>query len=300
MKHTKKRKNKMSTRQRNFVIAGLTPICIVFFVFSILPIGYSMIMSLFNHCGFGNAPFVGLDNYKQLFQDKIFLISLRNTFIFVLIAANVNIVLSTLLAAVIKSIKGKRAKSFFRGWFFMPGVIPIVAVSYVWILMYQPSTGIFNRMLTAFGGTPMNWLGDTRTALMCIIVTTLWCDLGYNIVLILAGMDDIPYMYQEAASIDGANVFQRFFKITLPLLSRNMAFVCIMTYISYFQVFAQIQVMTHGGPDNSTTVLAYGIYDYAFTYSQMGYASAMAMVLLVIILVISVIQYFATRTDWEY
>lgn len=128
----------------------------------------------------------------------------------------------------------------------------------------------------------------------------MWCDLGYNIVLILAGMDSVPEMFLEAASIDGANCVQRFFRITLPLLSRNMLFVSMMTYITYFQAFAQIQIMTKGGPNNATNVIAYNIYNYAFQYSQMGYASAMAMVLLGIILIISMVQFFSVKSDWEY
>lgn len=295
-----KRKPSVSRRQRRFVIIGLTPILIVFFVFSVIPIFYSFIMSLFNHSGFGQAPFVGVDNYIQLMHDTEFLGSLKNTVIFVLIAVNANIVISTLMAVVIKSVKKRKLRSFFRGWFFIPAVIPIVALCYVWAIMYQPSSGIINQMLALVGIAPVNWLTGSNTALIAIIITTLWCDLGYNIVLILAGMDSTPEMFLEAASIDGANCVQKFFRITLPLLSRNMLFVSMMTYITYFQAFAQIQIMTKGGPNNATNVIAYNIYNYAFQYSQMGYASAMAMVLLGIILIISMVQFFCVKSDWEY
>lgn len=300
MNRAKKQKSRLGVRQRNFILIGLIPICGAFLLFLILPIGYSMVMSLFNYSGFGNAPFVGIDNYKALFQDKEFLGALKNTVIFVLVAANVNIVLATLIAVLIKSVRQRRMKSFFRGWFFLPAVIPIVASSYVWGIMYQPSSGIFNRFLSVLGLGPFNWLGDRMLAMPAVIVTTLWCDLGYNILLILAGLDEIPTTFLEAASIDGASSIQRFRKITLPLLSRNLVFVCISTYISYFQVFAQIQIMTKGGPDNATNVLGFNIYNYAFRYSQMGYASAMAMILMLIILVIAVIQYFCMKADWEY
>ncbi|WP_395028543.1 carbohydrate ABC transporter permease [Robinsoniella sp.] len=295
-----KRKPSVSRRQRRFVIIGLTPILLVFFVFSVIPIFYSFFMSLFNHSGFGQAPFVGVDNYIQLMHDTEFLGSLKNTVIFVLIAVNANIVISTLMAVVIKSVKKRKLRSFFRGWFFIPAVIPIVALCYVWAIMYQPSSGIINQMLALVGIAPVNWLTGSNTALIAIIITTLWCDLGYNIVLILAGMDSIPEMFLEAASIDGANCVQKFFRITLPLLSRNMLFVSMMTYITYFQAFAQIQIMTKGGPNNATNVIAYNIYNYAFQYSQMGYASAMAMVLLGIILIISMVQFFCVKSDWEY
>lgn len=295
-----KRKPSVSRRQRRFVIIGLTPILLVFFVFSVIPIFYSFFMSLFNYSGFGQAPFVGVDNYIQLMHDTEFLGSLKNTVIFVLIAVNANIVISTLMAVVIKSVKKRKLRSFFRGWFFIPAVIPIVALCYVWAIMYQPSSGIINQTLALVGIAPVNWLTGSNTALIAIIITTLWCDLGYNIVLILAGMDSIPEMFLEAASIDGANCVQKFFRITLPLLSRNMLFVSMMTYITYFQAFAQIQIMTKGGPNNATNVIAYNIYNYAFQYSQMGYASAMAMVLLGIILIISMVQFFCVKSDWEY
>lgn len=243
-----KRKPSVSRRQRRFVIIGLTPILLVFFVFSVIPIFYSFFMSLFNHGGFGQAPFVGVDNYIQLMHDTEFLGSLKNTVIFVLIAVNANIVISTLMAVVIKSVKKRKLRSFFRGWFFIPAVIPIVALCYVWAIMYQPSSGIINQMLALVGIAPVNWLTGSNTALIAIIITTLWCDLGYNIVLILAGMDSIPEMFLEAASIDGANCVQKFFRITLPLLSRNMLFVSMMTYITVFLRKVRLGILGGGIP----------------------------------------------------
>lgn len=300
MNRTKKKKAKLGRRQRNFILMGLVPICILFFVFSVLPIGYSIVLSFYNHSGFGNAPFVGFNNYIQLFKDEVFLKALKNTIVFVMAAANINLVLAMFVAVVIKSVKKRSIRSFFRGWFFLPAVIPIVAVSYVWVLMYQPSAGIINRFLSLLGISPVNWLGDSPYAMMAIIITTLWCDLGYNIILFLAGLDDIPAQFMEAAAIDGAGKIQQFFRITLPLMMRTVVFVSVTTYISYFQVFAQVQIMTKGGPNNDTNVLAYNIYNYAFKFSQMGYASAMAVILLAIILVISAIQYFGLKVDWEY
>lgn len=274
---------------------------LLFFVFSVMPIIYSIVMSLYNYNGFGNAPFVGVKNYMQLFADPEFAGALKNTVLFVVIAVALNICIATFLAVLIKSLHRQKVRGFFRGWLFLPAVVPVVAVCYVWMIMFDPTNGIINQILMFFGmDSPINWLNDPRTALMSIVVVTLWCDLGYNLVILMAGLDSIPGMFQEAAQIDGANSVQRFFRITLPLLARNMLFVIIMTCISYFQVFAQVQIMTQGGPNNATNVIGLNIYNYAFRYSQMGYASAMAVVLLVIILVISVIQLRVGRTDWEY
>ena len=183
----------------------------------------------------------------------------------------------------------------------MPAVVPIVALSYVWIIMFEPNSGIINQSLGAIGAkVPIYWLTDAKLALPSVIVTTLWSDLGYNIVLIMAGLASIPKMFYEAAHIDGANELQVFFKITLPLMARTMLFVSMMTCISYFQVFAQVQIMTGGGPDNASQVLAYAIYQNAFQFMRMGYASAMAVVMLVMILIVSVLQLVSVKIDWEY
>nr|WP_246597395.1 sugar ABC transporter permease [Faecalicatena faecalis] len=279
----------------------MTPIMILFFVFSVIPIIYSVVMSLFNYNGFPHPPFVGIKNYVMLFHDSEFLGALKNTVFFVVIAVVLNICIATFLAVLVKSLKKTKLRGFFRGWFFLPAVVPMVAVCYVWLIMFDPANGIINQVLMLLGmGSPVNWLNDTRTALMCIVVVTLWCDLGYNLVIIMAGLDSIPATFLEAAQIDGANSVYRFFKITLPLMARNMMFVGIMTSISYFQVFAQVQIMTQGGPDNGTNVIGLNIYNYAFRYSQMGYASAMAVVMLGIILVISLVQLKLGKTDWEY
>ena len=287
--------------QRRFIVCGLTPIMLLFFIFSVVPIIFSIVMSFYNYNGFPGAPFVGLANYKMLFQDPEFLGALKNTVVFVLVAVVLNICISTFLAVLIKSLRKKGARSFFRGWMFLPAVVPIVAVCYVWLIMFDPANGVLNQALMALGmDHPINWLNDPRTALFSIVLVTLWCDLGYNLVILMSGLDNIPNMFLEAAEIDGANSIQKFFKITLPLMSRNMLFVVIMTCISYFQVFAQVQIMTQGGPENHTNVIGLNIYNYAFRYSQMGYASAMAVVLLGIILIVSLVQLKVGKQDWEY
>ena len=279
-----KKTSRLKRLQRRFIVCGLTPIMLLFFIFSVVPIIFSIVMSFYNYNGFPGAPFVGLANYKMLFQDPEFL-------------GVLNICISTFLAVLIKSLRKKGERSFFRGWMFLPAVVPIVAVCYVWLIMFDPANGVLNQALMALGmDHPINWLNDPRTALFSIVLVTLWCDLGYNLVILMSGLDNIPNMFLEAAEIDGANSIQKFFKITLPL----MLFVVIMTCISYFQVFAQVQIMTQGGPENHTNVIGLNIYNYAFRYSQMGYASAMAVVLLGIILIVSLVQLKVGKQDWEY
>ena len=215
-----KKTSRLKRLQRRFIVCGLTPIMLLFFIFSVVPIIFSIVMSFYNYNGFPGAPFVGLANYKMLFQDPEFLGALKNTVVFVLVAVVLNICISTFLAVLIKSLRKKGERSFFRGWMFLPAVVPIVAVCYVWLIMFDPANGVLNQALMALGmDHPINWLNDPRTALFSIVLVTLWCDLGYNLVILMSGLDNIPNMFLEAAEIDGANSIQKFFKITLPLMS---------------------------------------------------------------------------------
>jgi ABC-type sugar transport system permease subunit len=166
--------------------------------------------------------------------------------------------------------------------------------------MFNYDSGIVNMALEMFGIPPVNWLTNPATALIAIIIMTLWADIGYNIVLFMAGLDSIPESIYEAAELDGASPWHMFWRITLPMLRPTMLFVFIMTSISYFQMFPQFQIMTGGGPFYETYVLALNIYDQAFRYMNMSYASAMAFVMLIIIFVLTAIQMRIGRSNWEY
>jgi multiple sugar transport system permease protein/raffinose/stachyose/melibiose transport system permease protein len=295
-------KNGLVTRsQNNFVAAALTPLMVVLIVFSVIPIVASIIISFYNYSGMGNGQFIGISNYLELFKNSLFYKALKNTVVFTLVAVAANLVISMITAVTINSITVKKLKDSFRGLFFMPAVVPAVAITYVWIQMFEPNSGIINQFLGILGvKMPIYWLNDSRFVLISVMIVLLWSDLGYNVVIIMAGLDGIPRMYYEAAHIDGANELKVFFKITLPLMARTMLFVCIMTCISYFQVFAPVKIMTGGGPDNASQVMAFSIYQNAFVYMRMGYASAMAVIMLLLILIISVLQLKAAKIDWEY
>lgn len=287
--------------QRLFVAASLTPIMLIFLVFSIIPIAASIIISFYNYSPLGKSPFSGFANYLELFTDSTFHKIIGNTLLFVVTAVVLNLILSTAMAVAVNSMVNRGLRDSLRGLFFMPAVVPIVALSYVWIVMFEPTSGIINQVLGVVGvPVPIYWLTDAKLAMPSVLITTLWSDLGYNIVLIMAGLASIPRMFYEAAYMDGANKVHVFFRITLPLMVRTMLFVSIMTCISYFQVFAQVQIMTGGGPDNASQVLAFAIYQNAFQFMRMGYASAMAVVMLVMILIVSVLQLVSVKIDWEY
>ena len=294
------KKNALGRSQNRFVLMALAPIMLFFLIFSIFPIIANLFISMFNYNPFGKSPFVFLNNYVSLPSLDGFSRTMVNTFVFTFTTAAINIVLATIVALSINSLRSRTIKNSVRTVLFTPVVLPIVAVSYVWSAMFDSQSGIINSILTMFGMKhPIFWLMDPHYAMPALILVTLWVDLGYNLVLILAGLESIPKTFTEAARIDGANGFQFFWKITLPLMTRTMLFVSIMTVISYFQVFGQIQIMTQGGPDYATQVLSYSIYQYAFVFQTMGTASAMSVLLMVIILGVSALQLFLGKVDWE-
>ncbi len=283
-----------------FVALALTPIMLLFFIFSFLPIGVSIFLSFYRYSPLDmNAPFIGLRNYIFAFtKDPAFQASLENTIKYVLIAVPLNIVLTLPIALALNRIK--RLKPFFRAIYFMPAITSLVAVALIWLYLLDPQSGMVNGLLNSLGMPRRAWLGEPETALYALIVVAVWQDMGYNVIVFLAGLQTIPDTFYEAAMVDGANGWQRFRHITLPLLSRTTLFVTVLTTISYMQVFIPMQVMTHGGPLNSTRTIVLHVWDQAFQYLKMGYASALSVVLMLMLLVITLIQFRFLRTNWEY
>ena len=295
-------------KNNKFVFAVLTPIFLCMIIFLLVPIFMGLGLSLFDYNPLAaSSPFVGLDNFKRLLSDEVFLISLKNTVFFVVVTVTLNIVLTLLIAQVISSMRSNKTRSVLRVVFFMPVVAPLAASSLVWKQMYANKYGLFNNILRHFGLPAQNWLGDPAWLLPAIILFTLWADIGYNIVIFSAGLDGIPQDFIEAAAIDGAGPVKRFFSITLPLLGRTTAFVITMTLISHFQMFAQFEILGRssanpngGGPNNVGMVLTLDIYKEAFKYKDMGYASAIAFVLFLIIMIVTAISQRLNRVDWGY
>jgi ABC-type sugar transport system permease subunit len=286
--------------QLTFVGLGLTPIMLLLIVFSLIPIVGGLLLSVFHYNGLDpHRTFTGLLNYQHLFQDDpLFYTTLRNTFTFVGIAVPLNLVVTLPLAMGLNKVKHLRG--LLRTCFFLPIATSAVAVALVWLYIYDPTGGLLNALLRAFNLPTYQWLTDPNMALPCLIVMSVWLDMGYNTVIFLAGLQGIPEVYYEAARIDGAGRWATFRHVTLPLLQRTSAFVIILTVISYFQVFVPMQVMTMGGPLDSTRTLVLYIYDTAFSYQRLSYGEAMAVVLLVIIMFFTLIQLRFLRTKWEY
>jgi len=294
-------------KNRRFVALGLAPAFIWIGVFMLVPIVWGLGLAFTDYKPLARqVNFVGIDNFVRLFGDRVFNTALKNTLSFTFITVAINIVLTLLIAHFITLLKSNKTRSLLRAAFFMPCVAPLVASSTVWGQMYSVKYGLFNNLLDAlFKMPPQKWLGDPATVLPAIIVFTLWADIGFNIIIFSAGMDGIPHEFYESASLDGAGKFARFFSITLPLLRRTICFVVTMTLVSHFQMFAQFQVLTStasgsGGPANAGLVMTLSIYKTAFKYKQMGYASAMALVLFVVIFACSLITQRLNRIDWSY
>lgn len=269
------------------------PAVIGFGVLTIIPIVFSLVISFseWNFLdGVGGIRFIGFDHYINMWSDKWFTDSLKNNLIFAVVTVPVTMVLSLLTALALN--KGVFFKSPIRLLIFMPYVSSIVAVSIVWGTLYNPSMGPINAFLSSIGiANPPGWLASMEWALPAIMIMTIWANIGYNMIIYLAGLQGIPKDLYEAARIDGAGAFRTFRNITIPLLSPTTFFVLITNIIQSFQVFIAIFVMTEGGPGTSTTVLTYYAYRTGFDFYKMGYASAMAWVLFVIIFIITALQW---------
>ncbi|MCR4657684.1 MAG: sugar ABC transporter permease [Lachnospiraceae bacterium] len=293
----------MVKTNKKFLLVILIPLFAEAILFLVIPIIGTISISFmdYNPLRHDNS-FVGLKNYLALLDDKNFLLASKNTIVFTVVTVILNIILSLATAALISQLKSNRTRSFFRMMFFLPCIAPMVASAVVWgRSIFNTKTGLLNNIIRSFGGKTIAWTGDKDYVMLSIIVFTLWADMGYNIVLFSAGLDGIPGEFYEAASIDGAGKWKQFLRITLPLLGRTTTFVVLMTLISYFQMFSQFSVLLYkDGPQNSGLVLTSYIYKTAFMNRNMGYASAISVVLFILILVVSLIQQKLQEVNWEY
>ena len=230
--------------------------------------------------------YIGWENYQFVLGDKLFWKSLTNTLFFTAISTVLRLVVGLALALMLFS-RMTKMRTFFQGLFYMPTVTPMVAVSFVWMWMFNPQFGLINR----FFHLDINWLKNSNWAMIAIIIMTVWKDFGYATVLFLAGLMGLPEEVYEASRIDGANGWQTFKNITLPLLKPVTLFVTITSLISYFQTYIQILIMTEGGPGTSTFVISYLIFDEAFVNYNFGTASAIAVILFVVIAILTLLMF---------
>ena len=271
----------------------LLPTLIGLVLFSLGPVVTSALLSFTRWDGLSAPVWTGTENYRLLFTDPLFWTALRNTAYYTVGSVVPLIVLSLLLAlAVNQKIKGV---VLFRTLFFLPVVSPPVAIAILWGWLYNAQYGLINAALDRLGLPPVQWLAEPSTALPSIIIMSIWSGLGYNMVLFLAGLQGIPQELYEAAMIDGANRWARFRHVTVPLLSPTTFFILVLAMIGAFQLFDYAYILTNGGPMYSTLSIVLYIYQMAFQNFKMGYASALAYVLFVIIAVVTFVQFRLQR-----
>jgi multiple sugar transport system permease protein len=273
----------------------LTPALSAIFVFFFIPVLAAFIMSftdfdIYSLGNLNNARFVGLNNYKHLFDDALFWTALKNTFYYVFAATPLSIAVS-LFAAILLNSKLIKYKGIFRLSYFIPVITSLVAVAIVWRFIYHPRFGILNYFLGFFGINPIDWLGNSKWAMPAIILMSIWKNFGYNMIIFIAGLQNIPEDLYEAAVIEGAGKWEQFKSITLPLLAPTTVFISLITMIGFFQLFAEPYVMTQGGPLNSTISIVHYMYQEGFRWWNMGYSAALAFVLFIIILIGTLIQF---------
>lgn len=260
-------------------------------ILNIIPIFQTLYMSFFKSGAFGKKNiFVGLNNYKKLVMDSQVWYAVRNTLGYTLIVVPVTIIIAMILAVCLN---GKiRGKHVYRTIYFIPMVAAPAAVTMVWKWLYNYQFGLINHVLNNMGLGKVNWIDDPKVAMISIAIIGIWSAVGYSMVLLLAGLQEIPRDYYEASEIDGASAVKQFFTITLPLVSPTLFFVMVTSIITAMQVFDVIYMMIDvTSPSyNHTVSLVYLFYNNSFKYSDKGYGSAIVMVLLVIILIITVIQ----------
>lgn len=285
----KHRRKKDSTTRTVTAYLMLAPNMLGLLLFVIVPIIAALYISLHSWNGFTDMEFVGLCNYGQALKDSKFLSSIKTTLWFVVIYVPSIFCAGMLLANFLASMR-PRPQSLFRTLYFLPYAISTVIAGMMWSFMYDPMKGYLNKLLLSLGLPAQRFLASTSQALPSVAAVSVWMVLGYNTLIFLAAIKDIPMAYYESASIDGANSVHRFFRITVPLLKETSIFVIVTTTINSFQAFDLINVMTKGGPAFSTTTTVFYIYQQSFDTNRLGYASSIAFLLFLAVMAISLLQ----------
>ena len=270
----------------------VAPQLIGIFVFAIIPIIAVFFISMTEWNIISPPSFVGFRNYISQFNNPNFRVAIVNTLKYSLVYIPFNIIIALLIAVSIRNFKGK---VFFRLFYFMPVITGSIAVSMVWLWLYDPRFGIFNMVLDFMNLPTQRFLLDQGQVIYWIGLTAVWYNMGYNLIIYIAGLEAIPNTYYEAAVIDGAGPFDKFFRVTLPMLSPTLFFTIIMTSIASFRVFDLVFIMTQGGPAKASYVYVQHIYEYGFRFFRMGESSAAAVLFFLALLVFTIIQFKGSR-----
>ena len=286
---------KLSKKTRFFPYAMLLPTIVIFAVFMIYPILYSFYLSFTEFTG-GTYEFLGLRNYIELFNDPVFYKALFNTFFYLIIQVPVMISLALLLAVLVEQ-KFVRGKGFFRMATFLPTITSLVAYSLVFKVLFNTNYGLINYIVEFFGGEKIQWIYSAWPARASIIISITWRWVGYNMIILLAGIQAIPTEMYESASLDGASFWQQLFYITIPAIKPIILFTTITSTIGTLQLFDEPYILTQGGPNYATITLGEYLYDNGFTYLKFGFASALGYVMVIIIGLLSWLQFRVNKEE---
>lgn len=276
----------------------IAPAMTIFGVFSIFPVIYMIYISFFKWNMIADMKFVGLKNFVTMFTDKQFWTVLKNTGTFMIMMVPTSMILSILIALYLK--RNTRINKLLQNAMFMPHIISLVSISFIWMWMMDADRGLFNYILGIFHIDPVNWLGSPKTAMLSLVIMNVWKSLGYYVLILVAALQGIPSYLYEAAALDRAKPTKVFFKITLPMLSPTIFFLVLTGIIGSFKTFESVQLMTGGGPANSTATLVYELYQQGFVYYKTGYSSAMGVVLMFIVGVMTLIYFTVLQKKVHY
>jgi multiple sugar transport system permease protein len=274
------------------------PALLGYLLLNVIPMLSSLYYSLCNFKGVGKATFIGLANYTGFLKntDPNFLWSVKATMYYVILAVPANMIFAFAVAMLLN--RPMKGRTFFRALFYLPSILPSVATSFIWLLLMNPEFGLFNSMLGFFHLPKSMWLWEEKSVMQSIVFMGIWST-GSMQVIFLAGLQDIPRVYYEAMDIDGANNWQKFTKITLPMVSSTMFFNLVMTIIGALQIFGPAYILTNGGPNHATQFYVFTLWREAFAYMNMGGSAAMAWILFIVVVILSLIT-FGTAKKWVY
>ncbi len=287
--------SKLGRHQARMAYLFITPTMLLFAVFTIIPVFMALYLSFTNYDVLSRMDWVGIANYERVFRDSLLWQTFKNVFIYAIVFVPLNITCSLLIALLLNRMRP--FVKLFRTLAYLPTLTSAVAAATVWLWLLHPEFGLVNGILSYFGVTGPAWLAHTKTAMLSIILVTLWQSIGANMVIYLAGLQSVPEFLYESARLDGANKLDCFRYITWPQLKPTTFLVSTLAIIGAFQLFDQAFVLTQGGPANATKTPVYLIYQQGFNQLQMGYASAQAFILAIAILIFSIINMRVTKAE---
>ena len=271
--------SKILTAMRPYLMVA--PAMAVFGVFILYPIFYMIYLSFFDWNLIGEMKYIGLENYTDMLSDKDFWQVLGNSVYYMVMVVIFQMILSLLLAAYLN--RNTRVNRILQSIAFTPYITSMVSVAFIWMWLMDSDYGLLNYLLSLIGLGPVGWLSDPKVAMNSLVLVSVWKGLGYNTIIIISAMQSVPGYLYEAAALDKTPRWKAFWKITLPMISPTLFFLALMNIIAALKVFETVNIMTKGGPMNSTNTLVYNIYQYGFDYFKIGYASALGVALMVVI-----------------